>query len=225
MAEDAPEYSSFVYTFNNPIKYSDPDGRWPIETIWDVANVIYDVGKIAYGAATGNPAMVASGTADLGADVAATLIPYVPAGATKVIKGGVALAKTTDKVKDTKNIVSKADDALDMSRKGSFNDAKRDLGIPKSQHPDKINGKQYEKKAMTDRNGNTILGKDGKPITTREYTFSKTDGSKSIIQDHSAGHKQFDGKAAKPHFNVRPPENTRTGKVPGTKDHYPIKEN
>ena len=37
---------------------------------------------------------------------------------------------------------------------------------------------------MTDRNGKAILGSDGKPIMTREYTFTRPDGSKVVIQDH-----------------------------------------
>jgi hypothetical protein len=28
---------------NNPIRYRDADGRIPLDTIWDAANVIYDV--------------------------------------------------------------------------------------------------------------------------------------------------------------------------------------
>jgi hypothetical protein len=75
---------------------------------------------------------------------------------------------------------------------------------------------------MTDRNGKAILGADGKPLMTREYTFTRPDGSKVVIQDHSAGHN-FGGVGDQgPHFNVRPPENTRSGKNPGTHPHYPF---
>ena len=75
---------------------------------------------------------------------------------------------------------------------------------------------------MTDRSGKAILGKNGKPIMTREYTYAKPNGGKVIIQDHSAGHQFGQGGVGDqgPHFNVRPPENTRTGSVDGTQDHY-----
>ena len=59
---------------------------------------------------------------------------------------------------------------------------------------------------------------------TREYTYTRGDGSKVVIQDHSAGHRfgqQGIGDQG-PHFNVRPIENTRTGSVLGTLDHYPF---
>lgn len=60
---------------------------------------------------------------------------------------------------------------------------------------------------------------DGSVINTREYNYTLADGKKVTIQDHSAGHAK--GEQG-PHFNVRPEENLRTGKVEGTNDHYPF---
>ncbi|WP_405121141.1 HNH/endonuclease VII fold putative polymorphic toxin [Pseudomonas leptonychotis] len=103
-----------------------------------------------------------------------------------------------------------------LGRSGALGSAKRDLGIPRAQHPDAVT-----KVPMTS-GGKSVLGLDGKPVMTREYIYTRPDGTKVVIQDHSAGHK-FGQKGVGdqgPHFNVRPPENTRTGSVPGTQNHY-----
>jgi RHS repeat-associated protein len=112
----------------------------------------------------------------------------------------------------------------DRNRQGAFREAKQDAGIPRSQHPDQQpDGRQFTSEPMTDKNGRAVLGPDGKPTMTREYTFTREDGSKVVVQDHSAGHKFGQGGKGDQgsHFNVRPAENTRTGTVPGTKGHYP----
>ncbi|STR05632.1 Uncharacterized conserved protein [Hafnia alvei] len=56
------------------------------------------------------------------------------------------------------------------SRNAALRDAKRDAGIPMGQQPSKV-----EIVNLTDRNGHNILGKDYKPIKTREYTFTRPD--------------------------------------------------
>ncbi|MFJ4543107.1 HNH/endonuclease VII fold putative polymorphic toxin [Pseudomonas sp. NPDC088885] len=67
----------------------------------------------------------------------------------------------------------------------------------------------------------------GKPIFTREYQFTRNNGSKAINQDHSAGHQYHEpgnkGHLAA-HFNLRQIENPRTGKIPGAKESYYFKE-
>lgn len=75
---------------------------------------------------------------------------------------------------------------------------------------------------MTDRSGRAIMGANGSPIITREYIFKRNNGDKVIIQDHSAGHYYGEGGVGDqgPHFNARPFDNPRTGKVPGTAQHY-----
>ncbi|MCQ8117888.1 RHS repeat-associated core domain-containing protein [Methylomonas rosea] len=97
-------------------------------------------------------------------------------------------------------------------RSGALNEAKRDLGIPRSQHPESVS-----RVPMTKSDGSWIVGENGKPIMTREYTYKRPDGSSVVIQDHYAGHQFGEGGIGDQgaHFNVRPPENTRTGSVPG----------
>ncbi|MBY8941433.1 type IV secretion protein Rhs [Pseudomonas tolaasii] len=80
---------------------------------------------------------------------------------------------------------------------------------------------------MTDINGRKTLNSYGKPINTRQYQYTRADGSIVLIQDHSAGHKfgAKDGQGDQgAHFNLRPIDTPRTGKIPGTKDHYLFKE-
>ncbi|MEU8523631.1 HNH/endonuclease VII fold putative polymorphic toxin [Streptomyces sp. NPDC048577] len=103
------------------------------------------------------------------------------------------------------------------SRNSAFRAAKRDLGIPNGQQPDGLN-----MVPMTDRSGNNIPNPDGTRVMTREYVFTRSGGDRVIIQDHSYGHYYGEGGVGDQgsHFNVRPFENPRTGKVPGTAQHY-----
>ena len=75
--------------------------------------------------------------------------------------------------------------------------------------------------SLRQRGGKIIPDKNKQRIMTTEYHFINTDGKKIVIQDHSAGHHYSDGKGEQgPHYNVRPIENTRTGSVANTQDHY-----
>ena len=136
----------------------------------------------------------------------AALAVFMPFGA-KGFSGKTGL-KTPTSVENTTIIVS---------RKGALKEAKRDAGIPRAQHPESIN--RVEMRTAPHEGSRVIKDKNGKIIWTREYTFTNNKGEKIIIQDHSAGHEKG-GQG--PHFNVRPIDNTRTGKVPGTKEHYPF---
>lgn len=103
------------------------------------------------------------------------------------------------------------------SRNAAFREAKRDLGIPMRQQPEGIRSVP-----MTNRDGSQIMNGQGRPVMTREYLFRREVGDEVIIQDHSFGHKFGEGGIGDQgrHLNVRPGDNPRTGKVPGTAQHY-----
>jgi len=81
-------FNRYAYANNSPYRYKDPDGNLPVDTIWDAANVLYDGARIAIGSATGNDQMVAEATTDMAVDLGAMLIPYVPAGSSKLARMG-----------------------------------------------------------------------------------------------------------------------------------------
>ncbi|MFS2208002.1 RHS repeat-associated core domain-containing protein [Variovorax sp. Varisp36] len=102
------------------------------------------------------------------------------------------------------------------TRRASLREIRRQLGIPMSQQP--IGQKMIP---LTDSTGGWILGEDKKPIMTRELTY-QVNGKNVVVQDHSAGHYYGEGGVGDQpsHHNVRPEQNTRTGKVDGMDDHY-----
>jgi RHS repeat-associated protein len=106
-----------------------------------------------------------------------------------------------------------------VGRAGALNQAKRDLGLPRAQHPESV-----LRVPLTRADGTRVLGADGKPIMTRVYTYKRPDGSTIVIQEHSAGHQFGEGGVGDQgsHLNVRPPDDLRHGTVLGTQPHYPF---
>jgi RHS repeat-associated protein len=94
--ENPQHWSAYSYGINNPIRYTDPSGEIPFDTIWDGLNIVYDLGKVGVGYATNNPVMVNDGLVDLACDTAALLIPYAPAGSTKMARLSSDVADVTN---------------------------------------------------------------------------------------------------------------------------------
>ncbi|MFZ4169057.1 RHS repeat-associated core domain-containing protein [Enterobacter ludwigii] len=109
------------------------------------------------------------------------------------------------------------------SRNEAFRAAKRDAGIPMGQQPEVV-----KKVQLTDRDGHVIKDSNFNVLESREYHYTQSDGSKIVIQEHSAGHTYgpvgTSGNQG-PHFNPRPYDpatgnGLRNGSVSGTFDHY-----
>jgi RHS repeat-associated protein len=69
---DPQQWNRYAYVRNNPLRYTDPDGR-AIETLWDVANIAWSAKAV-----WDNPSSL-SNWAALALDVGATVLPGVPA--------------------------------------------------------------------------------------------------------------------------------------------------
>jgi RHS repeat-associated protein len=137
----------YAYVKQNPWTSFDPDGL-ALDTIWDIGNVIHDVGRIvkngaeiAWGAAatgyhkaTGNSAAAdaswngAGGdwsefkqaAGDTALDAGAMCVPFVPAGAQKVVRGGI---NAYDKIERAEAGVNAVEKASEGDIVGALNDA------------------------------------------------------------------------------------------------------
>ncbi len=101
--------SPFVFCGANPINRVDRNGKiW--ETIWDVGNVVYDVVAATYCHIDGDHEAAKGHWVDAGADVVAAIIPFVPAGASKVAKASAEVVESTVKA------ANKADNVVDVGK-------------------------------------------------------------------------------------------------------------
>jgi len=106
----------YSYVLNNPLRYTDPSGHWA-ETVWDVANIAWDIHELKQ-----NPKSLLNWGA-LVLDVGATVLPFVPAGAGLIARGGKAakigaqVATHGDEAVDAVRAVDRVSDAASGLRR------------------------------------------------------------------------------------------------------------
>lgn len=123
--------SPYNYCMLNPLVMVDEDGRVPIETIWDIGNILYDIGAAICNHIKGKHEVAKENWRDLGLDAAATLIPYVPAGASKVVKVGKVGEDAKGVVENADVVVKNLDEAVGVANKEQkFVDKSNDLHRP-----------------------------------------------------------------------------------------------
>lgn len=160
-AEKPFSVNRYAYANNNPYRYVDPQGDVPVDTIWDIGNVVYDLGKVTVGWTIGNQALVVEGLADAAIDTAAMLVPYVPAGSTKVArlaaKETVAAANIAKKGKGGESAAA-AVGRRAHSNYGIALGAKYDtkVTLPSGRKPDAVNWEEREVRELKPDNARAV---------------------------------------------------------------------
>ncbi|MAW79313.1 MAG: hypothetical protein CMI63_03675 [Parvularcula sp.] len=70
------DMNMYAYAFNDPLKYSDPSGNIPLDTILDVGFLLYDVGALGYDEFFNGGANRQENITAILADAAGTAAPY-----------------------------------------------------------------------------------------------------------------------------------------------------
>ncbi len=156
------------------------------------------------------------------------------AGAAKLSgKAGGVHAEVTGKTLPTSEANATVGAQGAVSKNAAFRQAKRDAGIPVSAQPVRTTKVEDYLDPLTDV---AIKNEKGVPVKVKVYTYQTTaktgvnSATKEIpkeivIQEHQLGHYYGPGESGNqsPHFNVRPLEKPKNGKVEGTNEHYYFK--
>ena len=180
----------YAYTLNNPIKYNDPSGNVPLDTIADVGTIIYDSTQFLTAGATYGYAKISGNTAlanvasaglaneagDVSAGVAGFFTPYVPALALKAGKNVDEGSEVVDMVRQ------KVNNSFDLPTGGKvkgYTDHGRQQALiregrgvdPKvtldaANNPIKTTLQSGGKTKYSGKNGSTVLNDKGDVVTT-----------------------------------------------------------
>ena len=180
-----------------------------METIWDIGNVIYDAGAAVYNHIKGDHETAKGHWVDAGADLAAAIVPFVPAGATKAARIGTkVVTKSVEKVeanatKDAAKAAVKAETKKQTGRTGKQARLKELGKDDKTSKADKgwIKQEQNSIKRGTRKKIRVPIGKELAHPRGKEAAkgYSYNDANLQNIKNHRTQHKyDNNGKKNKP---------------------------
>ena len=172
--ESQESWTSYHFTFNNPILYNDPDGKHPWVWVYRVVRVFYEIDKMSQRA-----------TAHL------TVIKRTPIDNVNVVRATPTKALNEIQQRTEAKKFGGQNDTESKSQNEALRNAKDQNGIPRSQQPDKTtkpNTPEGNKAALDNRN-------------VRQYEYTNSKGEKVTIRQDK-GAKYPDGGSQPPHFNA-----------------------
>ena len=212
---DYAELSSYSYCAGNPVLYIDPTGEF-LDILWDIGNLIYDVYAAVDAHISGNHDKATEHWIDAGVDLAATIIPGVPAGGSKlarmaddVVDVATDATKTADKVTDASKSMKNASSIKEGKdfEKSSIQELKSNIDnietqvtiVPKNGKGN-VNGNRSRVDAFINNGDGTY--------SVIEYKLSdKTPLSKGqkAVQNHvTGGNQMFEVRSTVDHMGLIP---------------------
>jgi hypothetical protein len=95
----------YHYAGNNPVKYTDPDGKIA-ETVWDIASLATGIASLIVNIEKGNARGIAVDALGIIADAVAVAVPVLPGGAGMAIKAARVASAVADIAAASEGIVS-----------------------------------------------------------------------------------------------------------------------